>query len=60
MWLPEANIGPGSTWQAAKLYTTPNKIYAKKMKWGREKDLKFEGISFSRKRHEILSSKKPK
>lgn len=57
MWLPEADRGPGSTWWVAKLYASPKEVYAKKEKWGMEKDLKSENISFSRKEYEILSNK---
>jgi len=58
--LPEANRGPGTTWELAKLYNRPKEVYAKKEKWGRKKDLGFESICFSREEYEILSSKKVK
>lgn len=29
MRLPEANIGPGSTWETAKLCPMPKEVYAK-------------------------------
>lgn len=37
MWLPETIRGAGSTWEVAKLHTTPKEVYAKKREMGKGK-----------------------